>query len=240
MLPRPLPTPAPGLRDPRARLRGRRDGHREPQPAAGQRLQGLPRRRRQIVPPADTEIAARIAAVGAARRRPARRRPARSLDEEIVDRYLDTRRRPAPSDGPRDLRIVYTPLHGVGGDDRSRRCWRRAGFAAAARRRRSRTQPDPDFPTVAFPNPEEPGAMDLALALAARARRRPRARQRPRRRPLRRRRARTPHGWRMLRGDEVGALLGRPPARAAARTGTLRQLDRVLARCSARWPPRPG
>ena len=67
--------------------------------------------------------------------------------------------------GHRDLRVVYTPLHGVGGavvpgllED--------AGFGPV-HVVAEQAAPDPAFPTVAFPNPEEPGAMDLALALAA-------------------------------------------------------------------------
>ena len=126
-------------------------------------------------------------------------------------RYLDTVAGLA-GDGPRDLRHRLHAAARRRRHARSRQVLETRRLRRAARRRRSRSEPDPDFPTVAFPNPEEPGAMDLAMALAARARRRPGGRQRPGRRPVRRRGARTPHGWRMLRGDEVGALLAAPPA----------------------------
>ena len=119
----------------------------------------------QIVPPADAEIAARIAAVGAAGRRPARRRRRRSSATRSST-ATSTRVADLAGDGPRDLRIVYTPLHGVGGTSVLAGAGARR-LRRAARRRRSRSEPDPDFPTVAFPNPEEPGAMDLAMALAA-------------------------------------------------------------------------
>src|SRR6478609_6987185 len=68
------------------------------------------------------------------------------------------------ADGPRDLEIVYTPLHGVGGTSVAQ-VLETAGFDAP-RIVAQQEQPDPDFPTVSFPNPEEPGAMDLAMALA--------------------------------------------------------------------------
>jgi len=156
----------------------------------------------QIVPPADAEIAARIAAVGPLADVP-RGGGGTVLDEEIVDRYLDTIAGLA-QDGPRDLSIVYTPLHGVGGTT-VQSVLEAAGFAEPAVVEQQE-QPDADFPTVAFPNPEEPGAMDLAMALA-RARgadlvvaNDPDADRCAAAVP-------GPHGWRMLRGDEVGALL---------------------------------
>jgi phosphomannomutase len=68
--------------------------------------------------------------------------------------------------GPRDLKVAYTPLHGVGGKVLAA-TFAAAGFAAPAVVA-EQAEPDPAFPTVAFPNPEEPGAMDLLLALAGR------------------------------------------------------------------------
>jgi phosphomannomutase len=156
----------------------------------------------QIVPPADTGIAERIAAVGAVADVP-RGSAGKVLDEEVVDRYLDTAAE-LVADGPRDLEIVYTPLHGVGGAPVDR-VLEAAGFSTPAVVEQQE-QPDPDFPTVAFPNPEEPGAMDLAMALAERrgadlvVANDPDADRCAAAVP-------GPHGWRMLRGDEVGALL---------------------------------
>ncbi|MBZ5733268.1 phospho-sugar mutase [Nocardioides sp. TRM66260-LWL] len=158
----------------------------------------------QIVPPADADIAARIAGIAAAG--PVADLPRGTgtvLGEEVVDRYLDAVAA-LVDDGPRDLRVVYTPLHGVGAEP-VLQVLEQAGFGTpdvVAEQER----PDPDFPTVAFPNPEEPGALDLALALAARTdadvviANDPDADRCAAAIP-------TPAGWRMLRGDEVGALL---------------------------------
>ena len=156
----------------------------------------------QIVPPADGEIAGHIAAVGALAGVP-RTGGWRVLEEGIVDAYLDTVAGLA-GDGPRDLRVVYTPLHGVGGTSVVQ-VLETAGFEAPYVVEQQE-QPDPDFPTVAFPNPEEPGAMDLATALAARHQVDLVVANDP---DADRCAAAVPdaHGWRMLRGDEVGALL---------------------------------
>ncbi len=168
----------------------------------------------QIVPPADAEIAARIAAVGSVSGLP-RGAGGRTLGEDVVDRYLDDVAALA-ADGPRDLRIVYTPLHGVGGTSVIQ-VLETAGFETP-RVVSQQEQPDPDFPTVAVPTPEEPGAMDLAMALAAEhdadlvVANDPDADRCAAAVP-------TPSGWRMLRGDEVGALLGHHLL-ARGRTGT--------------------
>ncbi|MEI5672115.1 MULTISPECIES: phospho-sugar mutase [unclassified Nocardioides] len=156
----------------------------------------------QIVPPADSGIAERIAAVGPLADVP-RGTGGKVLDETIVDTYYDTVAGLA-GDGPRDLDIVYTPLHGVGGTSVVQ-VLETAGFSAP-RVVAEQEHPDPAFPTVAFPNPEEPGAMDLAMALAEKhgadlvVANDPDADRCAAAVP-------GPHGWRMLRGDEVGALL---------------------------------
>ena len=156
----------------------------------------------QIVPPADSEIAARIAAVGPLADLP-RGDAGTLVSEEIVDRYLDTVAGLA-EDGPRDLTVVYTPLHGVGGTTVAQ-VLETAGFEAPYVVEQQE-EPDPDFPTVAFPNPEEPGAMDLAMALAAEKKADLVVANDP---DADRCAVAVPdaHGWRMLRGDEVGALL---------------------------------
>lgn len=156
----------------------------------------------QIVPPADIQIAERIAAVGPLADLP-RGDAGRLVGEEIVDRYLDTVAGLA-EDGPRDLRIVYTPLHGVGGTTVAQ-VLETAGFDAPDIVE-EQEHPDPDFPTVSFPNPEEPGAMDLAMALAEKTGADLVVANDP---DADRCAVAVPdaHGWRMLRGDEVGALL---------------------------------
>ena len=156
----------------------------------------------QIVPPADVDIAARIAAVGPLADLP-RGSAGTLVSEGILDNYLDTAAG-LVEDGPRDLRIVYTPLHGVGGTTVAQ-VLETAGFDAPDIVE-EQEHPDPDFPTVAFPNPEEPGAMDLAMALAERTHADIVVANDP---DADRCAVAVPdaHGWRMLRGDEVGALL---------------------------------
>jgi phosphomannomutase len=118
----------------------------------------------QLVPPQDALIEAAIAAAPPASQLP--------LSEAFTTLGADVRRDYLAAItglslvADRDVRIAYTPLHGVGGAV-MRDAFAEAGFAApevvAAQ-----AEPDPDFPTVAFPNPEEPGATDLLLELAAR------------------------------------------------------------------------
>lgn len=158
---------------------------------------------RQIVSPADVEIAARIDAVGDIRDLP-RSDDYVTLDAAVLDAYLDRLRSLIPP-GPRQVRSVYTPMHGVGGEVFMRAAVD-AGFPEPLVVG-AQFAPDPEFPTVAFPNPEEPGAMDLALAEAQRHDADVIVAHDP---DADRCAAGIRHGsdWRMLSGDELGSLLG--------------------------------
>jgi phosphomannomutase len=168
----------------------------------------------QVIPPVDAEIEGRIARLGPLSQVPVADAASPLITwhgDEIAQAYLDAVVAVGAgpgSDRPK-LNVVYTPMHGVAGD-LMLRAIAQAGFAAphvvAAQAR-----PDPDFPTVAFPNPEEPGALDLALADALRlgadlvvasdpdgdrlavATRRP---------------GEGLAAWVVLTGDQVGALIG--------------------------------
>ena len=123
----------------------------------------------QIIPPTDQEISAAIAAVGSLHDvvlAPPDDPLIRTVGEDLVDRYLADALAQSLLPSARDLAIVYTPMHGVGGSVATR-LLSEAGFADVATVG-PQFEPDPDFPTVAFPNPEEPGALDLALADARR------------------------------------------------------------------------
>lgn len=157
----------------------------------------------QIINPTDGFIAADIAAVTTLSSLPRGDKWA-ILGEEVISEYIERTVKLAPRPG--DIKIVYTAMHGVG-TEVIQRVFNHAGFATLILVD-EQCAPDPDFPTVAFPNPEEPGAIDLALAKArdfgadlviandpdadrcAAA-------------------INDPHlGWRMLRGDELGVIFG--------------------------------
>ncbi len=117
----------------------------------------------QIVPPADADISAAIDATGRVDEM-ARSADFVTLGDDVAAAYVSAAAAIA-EDGPRDVVAVYTPMHGVGRDTLVE-VVARAGFPAL-HTVPEQGDPDPDFPTVAFPNPEEPGAMDLALKLAS-------------------------------------------------------------------------
>ncbi|MEN9687104.1 MAG: hypothetical protein RL381_116 [Actinomycetota bacterium] len=168
----------------------------------------------QIINPTDGFIAADIDAVTSLKSQP-RGSKWTVLGEEVLNEYVARTSALAPRPG--DLKVVYTAMHGVG-TETVKLVFNKAGFNSLITVDEQCT-PDPDFPTVAFPNPEEPGAIDLALAKArdfgaelviandpdadrcAAAINDPRT------------------GWRMLRGDELGVVLGEWIARSKP-TGT--------------------
>ncbi|XVQ12184.1 phospho-sugar mutase [Spirillospora sp. CA-255316] len=156
----------------------------------------------QIVPPLDAEISAAIDAVGRVDELPLGEGWT-VLGEEIVEAYLEALSG-LPLGDARDVRAVYTPLHGVGRDVLLR-AFEAAGFPTPEVVP-EQAEPDPDFPTVAFPNPEEPGAMDLALAAASRSGADLVIANDP---DADRCAVAVPDagGWRRLTGDEVGGLL---------------------------------
>ncbi|WP_329232165.1 MULTISPECIES: phospho-sugar mutase [unclassified Streptomyces] len=158
----------------------------------------------QIVPPADTEIAAAIEAVGPLGGVPRPESGWEVLGDEVLDAYLARTDAVLAPGSPRTARTVHTALHGVGTSVLTA-AFARAGFPEPVLVA-EQAEPDPAFPTVAFPNPEEPGAMDLAFATARRARPDVVIANDP---DADRCAVAVPDGgdWRMLRGDEVGALL---------------------------------
>ena len=119
----------------------------------------------QIVPPTDGEIAAQIETVAQLPLSSiARAENYETIGEPLLEAYVGRVASLVADDAPRDLAWVYTAMHGVGAEVVAR-VLDRTGFPAPALVD-EQALPDPAFPTVAFPNPEEKGAMDLALALA--------------------------------------------------------------------------
>jgi phosphomannomutase len=160
----------------------------------------------QIVPPIDTAIAAAAAATGQLLDLPLGG-PGEVVGDEVAEAYLDAILAAAPP-GDRaarqQLRIAYTPLHGVGLAT-VRQALSRAGFAEPAVVA-AQAEPDGAFPTLPRPNPEEPGVLDLLLAEGARSGADLLLANDP---DADRLAAVIPGaaGWRVLTGDEVGALL---------------------------------
>jgi len=184
---------------------------------------------RQIVPPADAEIAALIASVGSWDEIP-RSEDHETLDDGVVEDYVAQAAHVPQRDTPRDVVSLHTAMHGVG-TPVLRDAAVRAGFPAPFTVAEQR-DPDPDFPTVSFPNPEEPGALDLAIAEGRRinvdviiatdpdADRCALVVGVPHDRPSHAD-ARTPGAWVALSGDEVGWLLGWWLLRRGGFTGTM-------------------
>ena len=166
----------------------------------------------QIINPTDGFIADEISAVNSLSEQ-LRGKTWEIVTEDIIDQYISRTATLGPDPG--SLKIVYTAMHGVGTQTLCE-VFKRAGFPDLILVK-EQSEPDPEFPTVAFPNPEEPGAIDLALATAkahdadlviandpdadrCAAAIKDRNGQ-----------------WRMLRGDELGVIFGEWIARSAPR-----------------------
>ncbi|MFD5425840.1 phospho-sugar mutase [Streptomyces sp. NPDC127084] len=161
----------------------------------------------QIVPPADAGIAERIDAVGSLHDVPRPESGWETLGDEVLEAYLARTDAVLSPGSSRTAHVVYTAMHGVG-KDVVLAAWERAGFPAPVLVE-EQAEPDPAFPTVSFPNPEEPGAMDLAFVKAREVGPDIVIANDP---DADRCAVAVPDdgadgGWRMLRGDEVGALL---------------------------------
>ena len=207
----------------------------------------------QVIPPVDAQIEERIAGLG-----PLSQVPVADADSPLITRHGDEVARAyldavvAMAAGPasvrgddRPLTVVYTPMHGVAGT-LMLRALAQAGFAAPHVVAKQ-ADPDPDFPTVAFPNPEEPGALDLALADARRLDADLVVASDPDGDRLAVAVPEPAGDWRALTGDQVGALLGasllertaadpEPAARLVASTivsSTL--LSKIAAAAGARY-----
>lgn len=226
VLPRPLPTPVLAF----ATLDLKCDvgvmvtaSHNPPQDNGykvyiGPTADGIDYAASQIISPTDGFIAKKIDAIKSLAGQ-TRGSKWTVLDDAVVDKYIARTAKLAPRPG--SLKIVYTAMHGVG-TETLEKAFAEAGFPKLILVS-EQSQPDPDFPTVAFPNPEEPGAIDLALAKAREvgadlviandpdADRCAAAVNDPN------------GGWRMLRGDELGVIFGEWIARSFAtekRTGS--------------------
>jgi phosphomannomutase len=177
----------------------------------GGTVDGIGYRGSQIVSPTDVSIAHKIDAITSLKEQP-RAKVWTVLGEEIIEKYIECTASLATTPGT--LKIVYTAMHGVG-TETLQRVFQKAGYPSPILVA-AQAAPDPDFPTVAFPNPEEPGAIDLALETAKTfdadlviandpdADRCAAAVKDP------------VTGWRMLRGDELGAILGESIARKSS------------------------
>ncbi|RNE56394.1 phospho-sugar mutase [Cryobacterium tepidiphilum] len=185
----------------------------------------------QIVAPADRAIAAEIERVAAGRLVPELPRGAyETAEEDVVEAYVRATAQVGTPGTP--VTAVYTAMHGVGWDT-TRRVLEAAGFDLPVTVD-AQIAPNAAFPTVAFPNPEEPGALDLAFETA----REVQAQLVIANDPDADRLAiaipdpSSADGYRRLTGNEVGCLLGWRAALRAARAEHSESAPRGTLACS--------
>jgi phosphomannomutase len=175
----------------------------------------------QVIPPHDRSISEAITAAAAEDARDLPRSEGYGIaPESLVDAYIasaaSVRRTASPESCPV---AVYTAMHGVGWET-FRRAVNHAGLRAPIPVK-DQIEPDPGFPTAAFPNPEEPGALDLAMRTANRVGADLILANDPDgdRLAVAAADPASPWGFRQLTGNEVGQLLGWRAAEQLHRTG---------------------
>ncbi|MEV6372799.1 phospho-sugar mutase [Micromonospora musae] len=191
----------------------------------------------QIVPPADAGIEAAIRAVGPLTEVPLGP-PGQVLGDDLVASYVQQVASVIAPDGSRDLAVAYTPLHGVGAAVLTA-AFARAGFPVPGIVP-EQAEPDPLFPTVSFPNPEEPGAVDLLVGLANATGADLAIANDPDADRCAVAVRDGGSGWRMLRGDEVGVLLADHLMRRGVKglyATTIVSSSLLRAMCAARGLP---
>lgn len=197
----------------------------------GGRMTDAPGNGVQIAEPTDAQIAACIARAPGATQITMADEPITAVSSDLVRGYLERAASLRPDRSTSAVSLVVTPMHGVGGAT-AVQALHLAGFPEVHLVEAQAT-PDPDFPTVPFPNPEEPGALDLALS-TARDRDAdvvvaldPDADRCSVAVP-------TPQGWRQLSGDQIGALLGAQAAADPQRDGDTLATSLVSSRLLGR------
>lgn len=174
----------------------------------------------QIISPADKEIAGEIANIAHTKTfgEIPKSTQYSNLGEELIDEYVATTRKLVGDATAQQIKIVYSAMHGVGWHT-TKKLFASAGLATPIVVP-SQIEPDGSFPTVAFPNPEEPGAMDASFAIATAERadlilvNDPDADRLAVAVPL-------ASGWQRLTGDQVGLLLADELASRPNATGAL-------------------
>ena len=208
VLPRPLPTPvlAYAVRDLKVDCGIMVTASHNPPQDNGYKVylggvvDGINYNASQIVSPADEAISAHIATQN---HELIRGTEWEVLNDDVLNRYVARTALVAPE--VYEVSAIYTAMHGVG-TETVEKVFADAGYAAPILVK-AQTDPDPDFPTVAFPNPEEPGAIDLSLEVARSNGGDVVIANDP---DADRCAAAINDGgtWRMLSGDELGALFG--------------------------------
>lgn len=203
----------------------------------------------QIIPPVDVAIAREIDAVidlgQPIELAPEDHPDITTLADDVVEAYVSRAAGAPPVGLDRSPVIVYTPMHGVGRSV-AHEVLARSGFGRV-HDVPAQADPDPDFSTVAFPNPEEPGALDLAIAVAREQRADVVLANDP---DADRLGVVVPvdpgdpfddgSGWRILTGNEIGAVLAEHILRATSGSDRLVVTTFVSSRLLARQAEHHG